>query len=104
MKLKTYLRPEFFRALGDPTRLAVVQRLARCDRPMTVTEIAGCCGVHLSGVSRHLAALRAAGIVAMERSGREVRYTLAREELTGILRGLADAIDKEGNCNERCDS
>lgn len=88
------MRPEFFRALADPTRLAVVQRLACANAPQTVTEVAGCCGVHLSGVSRHLAALRAAGLVSMQRHGREVRYQLDREKVTALLRGLADALEE----------
>jgi ArsR family transcriptional regulator len=91
--LQPHLRPELFRALGEPTRLRVLVRLALARGPATVTEVAGCCGVHLSGVSRHLACLREVGLVRAERSGREVRYELDREALTGALRGLADALD-----------
>ena len=95
--LKDLLQPELFRALADPTRLQVVFRLACAAEPQTVTEVAGCCGVHLSGVSRHLAALRAAGVVSAERSGREVRYSLERDRLTVALRGLADAVERCGD-------
>ena len=98
------LRPEWFRALGDPTRLQVLRRLAFASRPLTVGEVAGCCGVHLSGVSRHLALLRSAGIVQAERAGREVRYRIERAELTRTLRDLADALEgcceTESPCNE----
>lgn len=52
------LRPELFRALCDPNRIAVISRLATAAGPLTVTEISSCCGVHISGVSRHLATLR----------------------------------------------
>lgn len=92
--LRRHLRPELFRALCDPTRLQVLGRLALAARPLTVTEISGCCGVHLSGVSRHLALLRDAGVVEATKEGREVRYALRRDELTGALRGLADCIDE----------
>ena len=91
--LVRHLRPDLFRALCDPTRLRLLGRLALARRPQTVTEVAGCCGVHLSGVSRHLACLRDVGVVEAVREGREVRYSLRREELTAALRGLADAID-----------
>ena len=89
------MHPEQFKALAEPTRLAVVMRLACAGRPMRVTEVADCCGVHLSGVSRHLAALRAAGLVRVERKGREALYELERDQLTNMLRGFADALE---NC------
>ena len=99
--LKRLLAPDLFRSLADPTRLQVLLRLACAPAPQTVTEVASCCGVHLSGVSRHLSALRDAGVVLSERSGREVRYALDRGHLTSTLRELADAIDccAEGACN-----
>lgn len=97
--LDAHLDPELFRALCDPTRLTLLGRLAMSPGPVTVTEIADCCGVHLSGVSRHLALLREAGVVIAERQGREVRYCLDCAGVTGALRGLADAIE---NCRASC--
>jgi ArsR family transcriptional regulator len=97
--LAVHLRPDVFQALCDPTRLALVARLATAPGPLTVTEAAGCCGVHLSGTSRHLATLKAAGIVRAERRGREVRYQLDCDVLVGTLRGLADAIE---DCRAAC--
>lgn len=93
-ELGARLRPELFRALGDPNRLRLVARLAAAPGPMTVTDASTCCGVHLSGVSRHLAQLARAGVVRAERHGREVRYVLCDDELIGALRGLADALEQ----------
>ncbi len=93
------LRPELFKALGDPTRITMVCRLATAAGPLTVTEVSSCCGVHLSGVSRHLALLRQAGVIRAEKQGREVRYRLDCEHLTTTLRGLADALDA---CRTSC--
>jgi len=87
------LEPDLFRALGDPTRLGVLLRLVELGGPATVTEVAGCCAVDLSVVSRHLATLRQAGIVAAEKRGREVRYRVLYASLAGTLRDLAEAID-----------
>jgi ArsR family transcriptional regulator, arsenate/arsenite/antimonite-responsive transcriptional repressor len=92
--LAAHLRPELFQALCEPVRLVLVARLATAASPLTVSEVAGCCGVHLSGVSRHLAVLKLAGVVRAERSGREVRYELAGDELVRALRGIADAIEE----------
>jgi len=91
--MERLLSPEFFKSLSDPVRLQVVTRLLLSSRAMTVTEVQGCCGVHLSGVSRHLAALKAAGVLQATKSGREVRYRLLAEDLSARLRALADALD-----------
>ena len=104
--LKTGRLPEFFGALADPTRMSSLAKLAVAARPLTVGEVADCCGVHLSGVSRHLKILREAGIVVATKRGREVFYSLDCAALSGALRGLADALDTcqaaccaaEGNC------
>ena len=93
------LQVDMFRALADPVRLELVQRLACTSGPATVTELSGCCGTHLSGVSRHLATLREAGVVVAEKHGREMRYRLAVDSISGTLRGLADAIDA---CRKTC--
>ena len=98
-KLEAHLNPEIFRALGDETRLALVARLAKATRALTVTEAAECCGVHLSGVSRHLAALKTAGVVAARKEGREVRYTLDCGALARALRDLAGALEE---CRTQC--
>ena len=91
--LQEHLRPELFRALCDPNRLTLVARLASATEPLTVTEAATCCGVHISGVSRHLAMLRSAGVLRATKQGREVRYELDCGALASALRQLADALE-----------
>ncbi len=90
------LAPRFFRALCDPSRIALVIRLAQCGRPCTVSELAECCPTDLSVVSRHLALLRDAGVLTARRRGKEVYYSVPYEGLAGTLRAMADAI--EGCC------
>ena len=77
------LSPQFFRALGDPNRLALLARLAACCGPRTVSELAACCPVDLSVVSRHLAILREAGILQARKHGKEVHYTVCWEAMVG---------------------
>ena len=67
--------------------------LAASGRPLTVTEASSCCGIHFSGVSRHLALLRRAGVVRAEKHGREVHYRLEVDALASTLRGAADALE-----------
>jgi len=88
------LDPELFKALGDETRLTLLACVAKCGRPCSVTEIAGCCSVDLSVVSRHLAVLARAGILDARKVGRTVLYSVRHAELSGFLRALADAVDQ----------
>lgn len=92
-ELQEALNPVLFHALADETRLTLLMRLVAAEEAQTVTELADCCGVHLSGVSRHLAMLRDAEILDAQKHGREVRYSLRRTQLAGTLRMIADAIE-----------
>lgn len=92
-ELGKHLDPSLFRALGDPKRIALIAQLAVGERSMNVSEASACCGVHVSGTSRHLSILKSAGVVFAERRGREVRYRLATGKLVSLLRGLADALE-----------
>jgi len=87
------LEPRFFKALGDGNRIALLARLAAIYRPCTVSEIACCCPVDLSVVSRHLGILRDANIVEANRKGKEVHYTVRYDILAETFRNIADAID-----------
>lgn len=73
-----------FSALADPTRRALVDRLA--DQPATATELALIVPVSRQAVVKHLQALDAAGLVERARDGRSVRYQLHRDPLD-------DAVD-----------
>ncbi|MSP63233.1 MAG: ArsR family transcriptional regulator [Myxococcales bacterium] len=95
------LDPELFKALADPTRAALVACIAKCGRGCSVGEVAECCAVDLSVVSRHLALLARAGVLESEREGRTVRYRVRYREVTTALRALADAFDQccpDGGC------
>lgn len=91
--LEELMEARFFKALGDPGRLELLVRLARCGRPCSVGEIAKCCPIDMSVVSRHLAKLREAGILRCERQGKEVYYTVCAPDLVATLRAIADAME-----------
>ncbi len=100
--LERHLQPSLFKALCDPSRLALLSRLATCGGSLSVSEASDCCGVHVSGTSRHLKMLEQAGVARAQRQGREVRYELNATALVAALRGLANAIeaccDQDGCC------
>lgn len=87
------LAPRFFKALCDPNRIAILGQLLGCCGPLRVSEIAGCCPVDISVVSRHLAVLRDAGILKAEKRGKEVFYSVQFDTLPTLLRRMADAIE-----------
>jgi ArsR family transcriptional regulator, arsenate/arsenite/antimonite-responsive transcriptional repressor len=64
-----------FRALADPTRLRLLNLIA--DREVCVCYFVGILRIGQPKVSRHLAYLRRAGIVAARRDGRWMHYRLA---------------------------
>ncbi len=58
------------RALGAPTRRAIVTYLEGLDRPATVAELSANLGLNHNGVRKHLAQLLEAGLVVEEREAR----------------------------------
>ena len=69
-----------FSALADERRRSLVEVLA-ARGSATATELAVGLPVTRQAVAKHLASLGEAGLVAMTRSGREVRYRLTPEPL-----------------------
>src|ERR1700722_2299708 len=77
---------EIFKALADPTRRAVFERLADGER--NATELREGLAISQPAMSQHLAVLRSAGLVAEQRSGRNVNYQVNPEGLALMFRWL----------------
>lgn len=88
-----WLSSNFFKALSDPTRLAILTYLAESRAELKVSDVSCCCPIDISVVSRHLSVLRDAGILAAQKRGREVYYRVRIDKLTALLRNLADAFE-----------
>ena len=91
--LAELLSPKLFKALGDPNRIAILARLTECCEPRTVSEIADCCPVNISVVSRHLTMLKEAGILDARKVGRQVFYSIRGQQVAALLRQIADCIE-----------
>jgi DNA-binding transcriptional ArsR family regulator len=70
-----------FGALADPTRRAILARLARGEA--TVGELAEPFDISLPAISRHLKVLEQASLISNERVGKHRRCRLKPEALTG---------------------
>jgi ArsR family transcriptional regulator len=75
------------KAIAAPARLTIVLELARQER--CVHELVELTGMNQPLVSQHLRVLRAAGVVASRRRGREAAYSLNDDHLAHIA---ADAV------------
>jgi DNA-binding transcriptional ArsR family regulator len=75
---------KFFRGLGDPTRVRILQMLVDGER--TVGELVDEVGGLQGRVSSHLACLRWCGFVTTRREGRSVYYRLADDRVPELLR------------------
>jgi DNA-binding transcriptional ArsR family regulator len=91
------LTAKFFRALGDPTRLRILQEVAEEEK--NVSELVKITGAPQGRVSSHLACLRWCGYVTTRQEGRRVFYRVADprvrkllEIVSGLVRDNTDRI------------
>ncbi len=77
-----------FKALGDPTRRAIFERLSSAGE-QTVHALTVEAGVSQPAVSKHLALLKSAGLVRDRREGRETHYSAQPQALTPLVDWMA---------------
>lgn len=80
---------KFFRAIGDPTRLLLLEFLLDGER--TVSECIEQVGLSQSRVSSHLACLADCGFVTARRDGRFTRYQVTDPRVVHLI-SLARAL------------
>jgi ArsR family transcriptional regulator len=74
--------------LGDESRLRLCALLA--ERELRVTDLVRVTGIAQSRVSTHLGRMREAGLLHDRRNGSQTFYGLAKEGLSGPIRGMLD--------------
>ena len=85
-----------FVAVADPTRRLLMERL-RTSGPSSITSLSYGLPMTRQAVTKHLDALRSAGLVRMRRHGRERLHELDAEPLQQVdewLRPYAEAWDR----------
>ena len=85
----TDLVAKYFRALGDPTRLRILELVAREE--LSVGELVRRVGRPQPRVSEHLACLRWCGFVTSRREHRTIYYRVADERVMSMI-ALARAL------------
>ena len=79
-----------FRALADPTRLALLQALF--ERERTVQDLCAVTGASQANASKHLALLLDKGLVERRRDGRFTRYRIADPTLEQLCRLVCGSL------------
>lgn len=78
------MKAEFFRTLGSPARIRVLELLA--VREHAVGEMLHEVDVEAANLSQHLAVLRRAGLVRARKEGSSVYYSLTSPQVAELLR------------------
>jgi DNA-binding transcriptional ArsR family regulator len=99
-----------FKALADPTRRAIFERLVR-DGEQTVRALTDRAGVSQPAVSKHLGVLKLARLVRDRREGRETHYSVRPQALAPLIDWMRlygafwrDRFDRLENLLNRMDS
>jgi DNA-binding transcriptional ArsR family regulator len=77
------LKAEFFKNLGHPARIRVLELLSR--REHAVAEMLPEVGIEAANLSQQLAVLRRAGLVATRKEGSNVYYSLTSPQVAELL-------------------
>jgi DNA-binding transcriptional ArsR family regulator len=93
MRRSTEARSVLFRGLSEPSRLALIEQLARGDR--RVSDLAVATGLTQPNVSKQLACLWDCGLVERERRGREIHYRLV-DGLQELLSSADSVLELTG--------
>lgn len=81
--VSTELAAKYFRALGDPTRLRIVELLM--SGPLSVTDLTRELRLPQSNVSNHIACLRWCGFVTSENRGKWTYYSVGNSKVRNII-------------------
>ena len=80
---------KFFKGLGDPTRIRIVEALLEKER--NVSELINIIGAPQSNISNHLACLKWCGYITSRKEGTSVYYQITDDRVRKIV-GLAREI------------
>lgn len=82
-----------FRALGDPTRVRLLDRLRGGE--LTVNELADELGSTQQNISKHLSVLADAGILARRKDGIRVHYAIADDGVLGLCEQVCGSLQAQ---------
>lgn len=93
-------RARVIKAMAHPTRLFLVETLEQGER--CVCELTALVDADVSTVSRHLAVLREAGVLACERRGQQVFYRLRAPCVLGFFSCIEGVLNPQEEAAPSC--
>lgn len=87
------IKADFLKSLAHPVRLEVIEYLKA--KEASVGEMVRELGVEQSGLSKHLAILRQAGILASRQEKVTVYYSIRDKDIFQVLRPIAEILRKK---------
>lgn len=87
------IKADFLKSLAHPARLAIIEYLKEGEA--AVGQMVKDLGVEQSGLSKHLAVLRQAGILASRQEKVNVYYAIKDREVFAVLRPITDLLRKK---------
>lgn len=87
-------RANFFKALAHPTRLFIIEQIAKEEK--CVCELTEMVGVDISTISKHLLLLKNEGIVIEDKRGKNVYYSLKCPCVLTLFDCVKDSLKESG--------
>jgi ArsR family transcriptional regulator len=86
------IKSDFLRALGHPSRLRIIEHLKQGEK--SVTQIGQKLDMEQSGLSKHLAILKQAGIVHARQEKVTVYYSIRDQDIYDVLIRISSILKK----------
>jgi DNA-binding transcriptional ArsR family regulator len=84
---------ERLRAIGEPTRIRILDRLR--DGEQSVQELTDALGTSQQNASKHLGVLHRAGIVSRTRDGNHIRYAIADTTVLDLCESVCGGLQRQ---------
>jgi ArsR family transcriptional regulator, arsenate/arsenite/antimonite-responsive transcriptional repressor len=81
-------RMAILKALGDPRRMEILERLSKCHQSAACSDMRECLPISAATLSHHLKELETAGLIHITREGKFANLTLRRDVWQAFLADL----------------
>ena len=89
------MKSDFFKALAHPTRVRILERLAKSEEDVCVCELIEDFGIEQSNLSQHLSILRKQHLIESTKVGLKVMYRVKYPEVLTILEGVQEILAQQ---------
>ena len=89
------MKSDFFKALAHPTRISILERLAKNGEEVCVCDLIEDLGVEQSNLSQHLSILRKQQIITSTKVGLKVMYRVKYPEVLTILEKVQKILSQQ---------